>query len=205
MITHRSAITMPEGAGEPEISIENGWALAKAYKPDPTSGVGLVDLSHRPKAVVYGPATEDLCQLHPGQAKWIGGAFVCCRKPAENIIFDLTGNMMRTWPNEYYTDLTDAWGFFALIGPHTVELLKRLIPIDFEQPEVRNAIYAVVRCHGVWVQVLNPKASLPGILLACERSHCQNLVDGLFRHGRHFGLKPTGLGSFEKWLRSYSA
>jgi len=120
------------------------------------------------------------------------------------MIFDLTGNMMRIWPNEYYTDLTDALGLFALIGQQTGDLLKRLIPIDFEQPDVKNAIYAVVRCHGIWVQLLNPKASLPGILLACERSHCQNLVDGLFRHGRHLGLKPSGLGSFEEWLHNYA-
>ena len=205
MIVHQSPITMPEWAEEPQISIENGWALAKSYKSDPASGVGLIDLSHRPKAIVCGPATETLGQLYPGQAKWTGEIFICCRKPGERIIFDITGNLGRTWPDKYYTDLRDAWGLFALIGQRTEDLLKRLIPIDFEKPDVKNPSYAVVRCHGIWVQLLDPKASLPGIMLACERSHCQNLVDGLFRHGRHLGLQPTGLRSFEEWLSNYQA
>lgn len=185
--------------------MQNGWALAIAYPADAEVMAGLVDLSHRPKALVCGPAVESLTALEPGQAEWSDGAYVCCRKPGERIVFDLTANTRPAWPNAYYTDLTDAWGLVGLIGPRSIEVLRRLIPIDFEPPGVRKTLYAVVRCHGIWVQLINPAASQPGVLLACDRSHSQNLVDGLFRHGANLGLKSAGLRLFEEWMGRVAA
>ncbi len=204
MTTHRQAITMPEWAGKPLIEEEAGWALVMDYEPVATDWeVGLVDLSHRPKALAHGPAAESFRDLAPGQVVWTGQAFVCRRKPQEVVVFDLTGPMEPSWPDDHYTDMTDAWALVALIGRRALELMQRMVIIDVERPECDSAFYAVTRSHGLGLQIVNTKADNPCYLLACDRSHGQNLADGLIRHGRHLGLKPVGLNAFHVWLNSH--
>jgi hypothetical protein len=50
------------------------------------------------------------------------------------------------------------------------------------------------------VQLVNLKRTGTGFLLATDRSHGQNLYDGLIHAGRHLGLKPVGLKLWEEWI-----
>lgn len=202
MITHQSPLAplapfaVSSEWGVPKTVSIRGWNLATSYPAESNAAAHLVDLSHCPKAVLWGP--HDM-SLAPGQVQWTGTAFISCRKPGEHIIWHITGEPP-DGSNPYYTDLTDAWALMAIIGPRTVDILNRLIPIDFEQPHRREAWFGVVRCHGLWVQVLNPKKETPGILLACERSHTHNLVQELLQNGVPLGLQPGGLNGVDTWL-----
>ncbi|MEW6265635.1 MAG: hypothetical protein AB1641_21385 [Thermodesulfobacteriota bacterium] len=201
MSTHRQAISWQDWAGEPVSYTEAGWTLARKYRDEDTDApAGLIDLSHRPKALVYGPAVEKLGRLSPGRAEWNGQAFLCCRKPGECIVYDLLGPLQPQWPDRYYTDMTDAWVLLALIGPRAREVIQRLAAIDFERPDRPGPLFAVTRGHGLWLQLLNPRRKAPGFFLATERSHGQNLAKGLRHVGHHLGLKIMGLDAFNDWF-----
>jgi hypothetical protein len=205
MTARSSAVTMAPWAGKPEIIEEAGWTLAIRYEDEgDDSAASLIDLSHRPKALAVGPSAEALGPLDPGRATWDGQVYVCCRKPGERIVFDLTGPLKPTWPNDQYTDMTDAWALLAVLGPQGKEVMHRMMPIDFERPDLKGPFYAITRSHGIWVQLINPKIEQPGFLLASDRSHGQNLVEALFHAGRHLGLKPAGLGRLAGWLNAAS-
>jgi glycine cleavage system aminomethyltransferase T len=196
---------MAPWAGTPETIEEAGWTLVMRYEDEgDESATSLIDLSHRPKALVVGPSAEALGPLDPGRAAWDGQAYVCCRKPSERILFDLNGPLEPTRPNDLYTDMTDAWALLAVLGPKAKAVMRRMMPIDFERPDLRGPFYAISRSHGIWVQLINPKIQQPGFLLACDRSHGQNLVEALFLAGRHLGLKPAGLGRLAGWLNAAS-
>lgn len=200
MITHSTAITIPKWAGEPLIVEEDGWALVKTYKSSELRWeIGLVDLTHRPKALVFDSGAENLPNVEPTQAAWFQNSFVCCRKPGERLIFGIKGPIGKIWP-ETYIDMTDAWVLLAIFGAQVDRLMERMVPIDFMKPSVTNPIYAITRSHGIWIHFINPKASNPGYFFACDRSHGQNLVDSLMRNGQNLGLKPIGLSDFDVWL-----
>jgi len=201
----KSSVSMPEWGGKPETFDEAGWTLVMKYENEgDNSNAWLIDLSHRPKALVVGPAVETLGPLEPGRAVWDGQMFICCRKPGERIIFDLNGPLESKWPDVHYTDMTDAWSLLAVIGPQAKEVMIRMIPIDFESPGLKGSFYASTRSHGLWIQLINPKVEQPGFILACDRSHGQNLVEALFHVGLHLGLKPAGLGRLAGFLGAIS-
>jgi hypothetical protein len=194
---------MAPWAVTPETIEEAGWTLVMRYEDEGDDlATSLIDLSHRPKALVVGPAAEALGPLDPGRAAWGGQVYVCCRKPGERILFDLTGPLEPIWPNDLYTDMTDAWALLAVLGQKANEVMHRMMPIDFERPDLRGPFYAISRSRGIWVQLINPKIEQPCFLLACDRSHGQNLVEALFLAGRPLDLKPAGLGRVAGWLNA---
>lgn len=180
-------------AQDPELIESGEWTLVKAYPGENQNQTGLFDLSHRPKAVVVGPAAEAVAPPVPGRAVWDGERIVCCRKPGERIVFDLAGPLEPSWPDRHYTDLTDGWVLLALAGPEAVTIMERMIPIDFERPQIEGPIYFVTRSHGIWVQVVNLKTDPSGFLLACDRSLGRHLTLALVRAGCPYGLQPRGL------------
>ena len=204
MRRYRQAIVMPEWAGRPVTKEVEGWELITDYEPPVTDwSIGVVDLSHRPKALAHGPAAEGFDNITPGQAIWTGSGFACGHKPGEVAVFDLGGDMQVHWPSQYYTDMTDAWVLVAVMGNRAVELMQRMVIIDVERPETDSPFYVATRSHGMDIQLINTKAESPCYLVACERSHGQNLADTLIRNGRHLGLKPVGLNAFDTWLKEF--
>jgi len=194
MITHNRAIILPDWACKPVEENMDGWPVVQRFEPPEAEfNVGLADLTHRPKALVHGPEVERLGELTPGQVLWTGKGFVGCIKTGEAAIFDLIGPMEPSWPDYHFTDMTDAWVLFSIWGLKAVEILQRLFPVDLDRPTVREPFYLVTRWHTLVVQILNVKGHEPGFFLATDRSHGQNLFDGLIHAGRHLGLRPFGL------------
>lgn len=188
--------------GRPTTVALGGWNLAQVYPHEDPSGTSLIDLSARPKALVVGPAAEALAPLDPGRAAWDGQWIVCCRKPGERIVFDLAGPLEPSWPDKHYTDLTDGWVLLALVGPEARSIMQRMIPVDFEKPEINGPVFGVTRSHGLWVQYVNLKAALAGYLIATDRSQGQHLAAALAHAGESFGLRPAGLAGLGRLVES---
>jgi len=203
VITHTRAITMPEWAGKPIEEDQTGRPVIMRFEAAKEGfEVGLADLSHRPKAIVQGPSVKRLGELNPGKVLWTGKAFVCCLKPDEAVVYDMNGPLDSSWPDEYYTDVTEGWVLMGLWGPLSLSVMQRLAAVDVERPQTRDPFFLVTRCHGFVLQILNLKVSQPGFLLACDRSHGQNLFDACLHTGEHLGLKPAGELAFRKWFVS---
>jgi len=192
---------LPAWAGKPVEAELGGWPVVENFEP-PTDDceLGLTDLSHRPKAVLQGPAARDLGLTKPGQAIWDGQALVGYLKPGEAIFFDLTGPVEPGWTDPHYTDVTEGWILLGIWGTKSAELIQRLVTVDIERPDIAGPLYFATGSHGIRVQLINLRAQQPGFLLACDRSQAQNLFDACVRAGRQFDLKITGVKAFSKWF-----
>lgn len=201
MIHRTRAIKIPDQTGNPVEENVDGWPVILRFEPaeaDPV--VGLTDLSHRPKAVVQGETVKELDPPKPGLAKWTGQRYIGSLTQDEAVIFDLTGPMKVDWRNPAYTDMTEAWVLLAMWGPQALPVMQRLVEIDIERPELDKPFYLITKNHAINVQIVNLKRTEPGFLIACNRSHGQNLFDTLLHAGAHLGLKLVGMEGFEKWL-----
>jgi glycine cleavage system aminomethyltransferase T len=179
-----------------------GWPVVDHFEPrEGACGVGLTDLSHRPKAVLQGPAVEGLGAMKPGQAMWTGRAFVGCLKPGEAIVLDLTGPVEPHWPDAAYTDVTDGWVLLGLWGPDALDVVQRLVAADVERPDIAGPVYLAASSYGIRVQLINLRGRSPGFIVACDRSHAQNLFRACLRAGRQFDLKITGQRAFYDWFK----
>jgi hypothetical protein len=203
VITRTRAINLPAWAGKPVEAELGGWPVVESFDPPPGDcELGLTDLSHRPKAVLQGPAAEELGLTKPGQATWNGHALVGCLKPGHAVFFDLTGPVEPAWKGTDYTDLTEGWVLLGVWGSHSPELIQRLVTVDIERPDITGPLYFATGSHGIRVQLINLRAKSPGFLLACDRSQAQNLFDACTRAGRQFNLKITGVKAFNEWFKS---
>jgi hypothetical protein len=200
MMTRTRFILQPDWAGKPVEMEISGWPVIERFEPaEKEYDAGLTDLSHRPKATVYGPALKDYGDLKPGQTFWTGQGFLGLVKPGEGVLFDLLGPTDLSLPQEA-SDMTEAWALFGLWGCKAIAVLQRLFSVDVERPGVKEPFYLVTRWHALTVQILNLKRPQPGFLLSTDRSHGQNLYDGLIHAGRHLGLSPVGLKSWQNWF-----
>jgi len=206
VITRTRAIVLPDWAGKPLERDLAGWPVVEDFAPPAGDGeVMLVDLSHRPKAVVQGPAAAKLGALTPGHALWTGQALVGCLKPGEAILFDLAGPMAPQWPEAGYTDVTDGLVLLGLWGRSSLEVVQRLVAVDVERPAIANPVYVATGLHGIRVQLINLKGRAPGFVIACDRSHGQNLFEACLRAGRQFNMKLNGTRAFDAWLEVHAS
>ena len=200
MITRSRFVVVPDWAGKPVDFLIDGWPVIERFEPvEKDYEVGLTDLTHRPKAIVHGSGSKELDRLEPGQSIWTGQGFLSLVKPGEAVLFDVAGPMELSLTDRY-TDMTEAWVLFCLWGKKSIPVLQRLFSVDVDRPRVVQPFYLVTRWHALVVQVLNLKVKEQGYLLATDRSHGQNLFDGLLHAGQHLGLKPVGLRSWEQWF-----
>jgi hypothetical protein len=192
---------LPDWAGTP-VEVElGGWPVVQSFEPlEGDCEVGLTDLTHRPKAIANGSASEELGVSNPGQAVWNGQALVGCLKPEHAIVFDLTGPVEPQWPNTSYTDMTEGWILLGLWGPKSLEIVQRLVTVDVERRDVKGPLFVATGSHGIRVQLINLRGTTPGFVISCDRSHGQTLFESCIRAGRHFDLKITGQKAFYAWL-----
>jgi len=203
VITRANAIELPATAGRPVIREMGGWPVVECFdRPEGGCAVGLTDLSHRPKAIVHGQAVAALGLGRPGQAIWNGRSLAGCLKPREATVFDLTGPLEPRRTDDSHTDMTEGWVLLGLWGPRSLDVVQRLVTVDVEPRAVEGPLYFATSCHGLRVQLVNLRRSSPGFVLACSRSHGQNLFEACLRAGQQFELKITGTQAFDAWLAS---
>jgi hypothetical protein len=203
VITRASALALPDWAGRPVHRELAGWPVIERF--DPPEGpcdVGLTDLSHRPKAIVHGRAVPALGVSRPGQAVWNGQSLAGCLKAGQATVFDLSGPMEPAVESDSLTDMTEAWVLLGLWGPRSLDVVQRLVTIDLEPRSIEGPVFFATSSHGLRIQLANLRRPSPGFLLACARSHGQNVFEACLRAGKQFGLKITGTQAYYDWLRS---
>lgn len=206
MIPKESPIRQSVDFGVATVENRCGWSITQTYDTDAEFGIGIVDLSHRPKALLHGPSAEQL-NLHPGRAQWNGHAWTGRLNHSTAQVFDILGDLesdCHPTAVDYFTDLTDGWALIGLIGPQAESVMRRLVDIDFERPTVKGPIFIATRAHGVNMRIVNPKGKLAGYLLACERSYGQSLYDYCLDVGRPREGWPIGVTTFEEWTAQLS-
>jgi hypothetical protein len=200
-MTHTRTIKLPASAGKPVEGTWNGWPVVERFEPPRGDcAVALTDLSHRPKAVVHGPAVSSLGLARPGQAVWDGKALLGRLTAQQAIILDLTSTVPPQWTDAAYTDLTDGWVLLGLWGAKATEVVQRLVTVDVEPRETHGPLFFATACHGMRVQLFNLRGPVPGYVVSCARSHGQNLFDACVRAGLQFDLKLAGSDAFSEWL-----
>jgi glycine cleavage system aminomethyltransferase T len=203
VITRASAIELPAWAGKPVTREVGGWPVLECFDPpEGRCAVGLTDLSHRPKAVVHGQAVAALGLSRPGQATWNGRSLSGCLKPREAAVFDLTGSVEPRRTDGSHTDMTEGWVLLGLWGQRSLDVVQRLVTVDVEPRTIEGPLFFATSSHGLRIQLVNLRRSIPGFVLACSRSHGQNIFEACLRAGRQFDLKITGTKAFEEWLGS---
>jgi glycine cleavage system aminomethyltransferase T len=138
----------------------------------------------------------------PGQAVWNGQSLVGCLKPDQATIFDLSGPMQADWAVDSYTDMTEGWVLLGLWGPKSLDVVQRLVTVDVEPRAIEGPAFFATSSHGLRIQLANLRRSSPGFVLACARSHGQNVFEACLRAGKQFELKITGTLAFYEWLGS---
>ena len=202
MIPRFSPIKVNHFGRKPITENQAGWLVIKSFEPRVDYEVGLVDLSHRPKALVQGPSVQELGSALPGQARWTGEAWVGRMSREVAVILDLNGPMDQAWPRQEHNDMTDAWALFGVFGRRAADVIARLVSVDVERPEINGPVILTTRCHGMNIQIVNTKGKSPGYLLACERSYGQSLYNTCLHVGHHLGLIPVGTKDFSPgWSR----
>ncbi|MEY3016896.1 MAG: Aminomethyltransferase folate-binding domain [Pseudomonadota bacterium] len=201
MITRARAVQLPSWAGKPVEAELGGWPVVTHFEAATGAcGVGLTDLSHRPKAIAQAQGIDTHFALTPGRAKWDGQSLIACPKPAHAIIFDLNGAIEPQWPDSTYTDMTEGWVLLGIWGPEALGVMQRLITVDLEPRTFNEPLYVATGSHGIRVQVINLRTQSPGFIIACARSHGQNLFEACLRAGTQLNLKITGTDDFYGWL-----
>ncbi len=185
------------------------------------SRVGLQDLSTMGKIDVKGPDAEalvnwlmvnDAAAMRPGQVRY---ASVCT--PEGGVMDDLTvfrladehfmfvsgsrnRSKIRDWVTHhavgrraYITDLTAAIAFPTVQGPHSRELLKRLIDgVDLDALKRWNFASGVIGRTKVMVSRTGVTGEL-GFELFVPADEASSVWLALFREGGAFGLQPYGV------------
>jgi glycine cleavage system aminomethyltransferase T len=200
MIPRISPITVNPYCRKPITTNEAGWLVVESFEPRVDYEAGLVDLSHRPKALVQGPSVQELGLALPGQARWTGEAWIGRISREEAVIIDMNGPMDQVWPRSEYHDMTDGWALLGVFGRRAAGVMARLVLVDVERPEINGPVILATRCHGMNIQIVNPKGKSPSYLLVCERSYGQSLYNAFLHVGGHLGLIPVGVKDFGYWL-----
>lgn len=200
MITRKRTVIVPDWAGSPVEHEMGGWPVVDHFEPQLVAAeVNLVDLSHRPKAIVQGDAPSGAAALAPGQVAATATGYIAQAKSGEALVIDLTGPIEPQWKETHYTDVTDGLAMFAIWGSTSIDILRRLVAIDIERPDLSGPFYLATGALGIRVQIINLKASETGFILLCQRSQGQNLFDACLRFSRQFELTITGDRDFRNW------
>jgi len=200
MIPRVSPIKIIQSGRKPITENQAGWLVIESFEPRVDYEVGLVDLSHRPKALVQGSSVQELGLALPGQALWTGEAWVGRISREEAVILDLNGPMDQVWPRQEHNDMTDGWALLGVFGRHAADVMARLVSVDVERPEINGPVILTTKCHGMNIQIVNPKGKPPGYLLACERSYGQSLYNLCLHVGHKLGLITVGVNQLKEWL-----
>jgi len=196
--------------GKPEeVRTEKGWERALTYSEEKgRRGLFITDLSFLTKLVLH---RKDVDQAVPA-------GLPMPRKPGE-VETDRDKIMVRLTPSEClilflrdetpapedpaYTDMTDAYSAFALVGPLCFEVLEKLSPVDLNSPAQKSpcAAQAPVEDLRCVIVRLEGKEAIPGLIILGDRGYGQFLLDVFLDAGKEFGLFPAGWSRFEAWLK----
>lgn len=205
---HQRMSPIAVGGTPREVEILNGWPVTMAYEGEKTrSGLFLTDVSHVPKWAFHardmGRATSFGLPLpeQPGQVAFRGSTLAVRLTPAEGLVTVLRGEAPMP-EDAFWTDMTDGYAAFALVGSECFELLRKLSPVDLQAPEQVVPCGAQAPIHDVRCVIVRLEGTegVPGLIILGKRGYGGFLSDMVLDAGEEFGLSPAGWRRFETWL-----
>lgn len=194
---------------EPERVMEkHGWAIALAYLGERVRcPMHITDLSHVPKWSLQDDRLDFMQPAGlkiPERAGGVGfekDILIIRLHSSECRIMGL-GDEIPAFAGPAYTDVTDAFAAFAVVGPHCLEVLGKMSPVDLGAPgqtvpcsaqaPVEDVACLITRIHG--------RDNLPGLLISVSRGYGHFLLEAFLDAGKEYGLSAAGWERFRKWL-----
>ena len=204
-ITRRSAVAPFE---EPtQTTIRDGWCVALTY-PNEGNGPYWVDLSHRAKWDLQDREIDGFspfgCNVpdQPGKSIYQEGFLLSRLNRTQAVIWHLHGISPLDPKDSAFTNITDAFVLFALIGEDVFSIAEKLCSLDLRDrgldlPRVHQGPFCHVLAQMV---VMEKRGGVGTLLVACSRGYAADLVHAIVEAGREFGLRPAGEKTFERWL-----
>jgi hypothetical protein len=199
MIARDSALTVPQGYGEPVFENQAGWHVLQTFQPPGKSDVWVCDLSHRPKAILFGPAVHEGLFPVTGGAKWSRNAWYARLSQGEGYYYDLFGDPDHAQFPDGAVDMSDGWTLIAVFGPQASCLMNRLVAVNIDSSLNKEPFFLATRVHNAKVHIINTKSSM-GYLIACDRSYGQDLYSSCFHAPALHSARPAGVKDFCDWL-----
>jgi heterotetrameric sarcosine oxidase gamma subunit len=211
---HASQFVNTDGWQLPAVysSVEAEWAAARA-------GVALADLSAFAKISLVGTGVAALEQalLGPGfrpAARSVssfdaGGPVLACRLTEDHLLLltgspaaaDLQRRLSDLAESQHVlqTDVTSAYAGFALVGPHTEALLRRLTALDLQETAFPAGTCAETGVAGVHALLVRPAGlTLPALRVYVAWDLGEYVWERLLEAGHGLGLVPGGLEAFRR-------
>jgi sarcosine oxidase gamma subunit len=191
-----------------EVRRMNGWEEALTYRGEKKhSRLFITDLSHLAKWALHRKDMDVASPLglqatqRPGQVAEDGDRLMIRLTPVECLIMVLRGEVP-VLEGIGYTDMTDAYSAFALVGSSCFEVLNKLSPVDMEALEQVLPCAAQAPVHDLRCVIVRLQGSeaIPGLIILADRGYGQFLVDIFLDAGKEYGISPAGSNRFESWL-----
>ncbi len=179
--------------------VRNGWEVVLEYE-DETNGPFLIDLSHIGKWDVQG---ENLSSLRPAGivipeypelCAFTEEYFVNLIKWNWSTIWHFSQEMPDFADHFAFTNVTEAYALFALLGKETFSIMEKVSALDLLSPERKPPFLTLGPVLHVRSQVvvLAREAGRRAILVACPRGYGQSMAEALLEAGEEWGLRPGG-------------
>jgi sarcosine oxidase subunit alpha len=97
-----------------------------------------------------------------------------------------------------YTDITDAWALFGLVGESIPEVLEQITEIDLGPPAGPNLMFIQGPVFNVSARIVVIKRNKDTAfaMIALPRGYGQSVADALLDTGSVIGLHPAGMNLF---------
>lgn len=187
---------------------QNGWKIVLTYLGEKTyNPFFITDLSHVPKWTLQGRNLDVIrpagltVPAEPNSVIFDGGVLIARLSFLECRIMVLE-KALTEFASPQYSEVTDAYAAFAIVGPQCLEVLSKLSPVDLDEPgqafphtaqaPVEDVTCLIVRLHG--------KNNIPGLIISGARGYGHFLLEIFMDAGKEYGLAPVGWERFKNWL-----
>ena len=185
--------------------VRNGWEVVLEYE-DETKGPFLIDLSHIGKWDVQG---ENLSSLRPAGivvpedpelCAFTEEYFVNLIKWNWATIWHFSQEMPEFADHFAFTNVTEAYALFALLGRDVFCILEKVSTLDLlsSQKKPPFLMLGPVLHIRSQVVVLAREGDSSVLLVGCPRGYGQSMADALLDAGREWGLRPGGENLFTR-------
>ena len=206
MNTRVSPLNM--GMEPAEVVNKDGWQVALTYLGEKKHNpLFISDLSHVSKWILQakdlGALREEGLNIPPGlgEATFENGILMTRLTPSECFLMVL-GDSKPEFNNAHFSDMTEAWALFVLVGPQCLDVLSKLSPLDLDelnrtvpfavQGPVNDLRCILIRLHGL--------DHIPGLLISTARGYGHYLLQAFLDAGKEYEVSIAGWQRFEGWL-----
>ena len=195
---------------QPDLIVErNGWEIVQTYHGEKTgNSLFITDLSHVPQWTLQSRHVTSILPMsmstpvRPGEATLEKGVLIARLLHEECRIMNF-GTKDLSFEDSHYTNMTDAFASFAVVGILCLEVLSRLSPVDLDGSNQSPLSAAQAPVEDVTCLLLSVRRNgiEPGLIISAPRGYGRFLLEVFQDAGKEFGMAPAGWKRFNRWLR----